>query len=109
MKTIRIVVAVMALAVAASWSARAQTLTTLHSFCSITNIGVCLDGAFPANLVHGTDGNFYGATSAGGTNDIGTIFHITPEGTLTTLHQFSGHLGAADGATPRLDLESGRS
>ena len=107
MKTIRIVVAVMALAVAASWSARAQTLTTLHSFCSITDIGVCLDGAFPASLIHGTDGNFYGATSAGGTNDIGTIFQLTPEGTLTTPHQFSGHLGAADGATPRLDLESG--
>ena len=108
MKNIRIFIAVMILAVAASWSARAQTLTTLHSFCSITNIGdVCLDGSFPSHLIAGTDGKFYGATSSGGTNDVGTIFQLTTEGTLTTLHQFSGNLGVADGASPLLNLESG--
>lgn len=47
-------------------------------------------------LVLGTDGNFYG-TSFGepGAGD-GTIFQVTPAGTFTTLHTFSG----ADGATP---------
>ncbi|MGD1017677.1 MAG: choice-of-anchor tandem repeat GloVer-containing protein, partial [Verrucomicrobiia bacterium] len=88
-------------------SANGQTLTTLYSFCSSKNIDdVCLDGAYPANLIHGSDGNFYGATSAGGTKDIGTIFKLTPEGTLTTLHQFSGVAGVADGSVPVLSLES---
>jgi uncharacterized repeat protein (TIGR03803 family) len=67
------------------------TLTTLYSFCSKTD---CTDGALPnAGLVQATDGNFYGTTVAGGTpiadTDYGTVFKITPEGTLTTLHSFS--------------------
>jgi uncharacterized repeat protein (TIGR03803 family) len=107
MKTIRNFIAVMILVLAASWSAQAQTLTTLYSFCNITNISdICTDGSNPADLIHGTDGNFYGATLSGGTNDIGTIFTITPEGTLTTLHQFSGVAGVADGSVPILSLES---
>jgi uncharacterized repeat protein (TIGR03803 family) len=63
------------------------TLTPLHSF-NVT------DGAYPrGGLVQGTDGNFYGTTS--GTHPItgtfvgfGTVFNITPSGTLTTLHSF---------------------
>ena len=108
MKTIRIVLGVLIL-VTMGWigAANAQTLTTLYTFCSITNISdICLDGAYPANLIHGSDGNFYGATSAGGTNDIGTIFQLTSEGTLTTLHQFSGVAGVADGSEPDLSLEN---
>jgi len=63
-------------------------LTTLYSFCSQTS---CTDGESPvAGLVQASDGNFYGATTAGGTNSDGTIFRITPGGTLTTLHSFSG-------------------
>ncbi len=48
-------------------------LTTLHSFD-------LSDGAYPeAALVLGTDRNFYGTTSSGGTGgDGGTIFQITP-------------------------------
>jgi uncharacterized repeat protein (TIGR03803 family) len=108
MKTIRVFIAVMILVLAASWSAQAQTLTTLYSFCAITNSGfICSDGSTPSHLIHGTDGNFYGSTTSGGTNDLGTIFKLTPEGTLTTLHQFSGHLGVADGSVPLLSLESG--
>ncbi|MGA2188318.1 MAG: choice-of-anchor tandem repeat GloVer-containing protein [Steroidobacteraceae bacterium] len=66
-------------------------LTTLYSFCSKTE---CTDGALPnAGLVQATDGNFYGTTDSGGTpvmdTDYGTVFKITPEGTLTTLHSFS--------------------
>jgi len=44
--------------------------------------------------VQGSDGNFYGTTSLGGASDTlagyGTVFTITPAGTLTTLHSFSG-------------------
>jgi uncharacterized repeat protein (TIGR03803 family) len=82
-------------------------LTTLHSFCSQTN---CTDGALPdAALVQATDGNFYGTTSQGGANSClffgtnvgcGTVFKITPGGTLTTLHSFDG----TDGSNPAAAL-----
>jgi uncharacterized repeat protein (TIGR03803 family) len=55
------------------------------------------DGQGPiAGLVQGSDGNFYGTTSGGGTHGFGTVFKITPEGALTLLHSFGG----ADGAAP---------
>jgi uncharacterized repeat protein (TIGR03803 family) len=69
-------------------------LTTLYSFCGKTN---CTDGEGPfAPLVLGTDGNFYGVTNYGGAYNSGTIFKITPAGTLTTLHSFDG----TDGSGP---------
>jgi uncharacterized repeat protein (TIGR03803 family) len=63
-------------------------LTTLYSFCAQTN---CTDGQAPGSgLVQATDGNFYGVTALGGTNGgYGTVFKITPNGTLTTLHSFN--------------------
>jgi uncharacterized repeat protein (TIGR03803 family) len=71
-------------------------LTTLHSFCAQTG---CPDGRQPiASLVQGTDGNLYGTTSFGGANNDGTIFKITPEGQLTTLHVFNGTDGSAPSA-----------
>jgi uncharacterized repeat protein (TIGR03803 family) len=46
-------------------------------------------GASPvAGLVQGTDGNYYGMTSTGGTNSVGTVFRVTPAGALTTLVSF---------------------
>jgi uncharacterized repeat protein (TIGR03803 family) len=69
-------------------------LTTLYSFCAQTG---CADGQIPyAGLVQGADGDFYGTTEVGGTNGNGTVFKITPEGKLTTLHRFAG----ADGSEP---------
>src|SRR5215831_4589065 len=69
-------------------------LTTLHNF-DFT------DGAIPlGGLIQATDGNFYGATINGGKGSAcggcGTVFKITPEGVLTTLHNFDG----TDGANP---------
>lgn len=66
-------------------------LTTLHSFDGT-------DGAYlTAGLVQASDGNFYGTTSSGGANQYyGTVFKITPSGTLTVLHSFDG----ADGNYP---------
>jgi uncharacterized repeat protein (TIGR03803 family) len=61
------------------------TLTTLHRFCSQAS---CADGYNPSQLVQATDGNFYAAASTGGANGQGTIFKMTPTGTLTTLYSF---------------------
>src|ERR1700728_344009 len=79
------------------------TLTTLYSFCSQSD---CTDGAFPyAALVQATNGDFYGTTYAGGTNAVGTnghgtVFKITPGGTLTTVHRFCSQSGCTDGSGP---------
>jgi len=71
------------------------TLTTLYSLCSQGGSS-CTDGAYPsAALVQGTDGNFYGTTSAGGAKGLGTVFNITPSGTLTTYYTFDGTAGAS--------------
>jgi len=68
------------------------TPVTLYNFCSQTN---CTDGSNPAaTLVQGSDGNFYGTTSRGGASDSGTVFKITPSGTLTTLYSFDGTTAA---------------
>ena len=74
----------------------AGRLTTLYSFDSYP------DGAYPeAGLIQGTDGNFYGTTSQGGTNGVaGTVFQITPSGTLTTLYDFCSKTNCADGTGP---------
>jgi len=70
------------------------TLTALHAFTGGA------DGKSPyAGLVQGTDGNFYGTTSAGGANGYGTVFKITPAGTLSTLHSFTGNDGSNSQAT----------
>jgi uncharacterized repeat protein (TIGR03803 family) len=62
------------------------TLTTLYSFCAEK---YCSDGYFPvAGLIQATDGNFYGTTPGGGETGYGTVFKITPKGTLTTLFSF---------------------
>jgi uncharacterized repeat protein (TIGR03803 family) len=65
--------------------------SVLHSFDGA-------DGYFlVAGLVLATDGNFYGTTQQGGTTDnLGTIFKITPGGTFTTLYNFTG----PDGGQP---------
>jgi len=70
------------------------TFTTIYNFCSLS---LCADGSGPfSGLVQGTDGNFYGTTSGGGTGFLyGTVFKITPNGTLTTLHSFTGSDGSA--------------
>ena len=67
-------------------------VTTLYNFCSLEN---CADGDQPQNIYLATDGNFYGITSFGGANGLGTIFQMTPGGTLTTLHSFDGTDGSA--------------
>ncbi len=80
------------------------TLTTLHNFADDT------DGYYPdAGLALGNDGNFYGTTlvpgagaapTSGPNAAYGTVFKITPGGSLTTLHSFD----FSDGANPSAAL-----
>lgn len=61
------------------------------------------------NLLLAADGNFYGVTERGGAFGNGTIFTMTPAGTLTTLLSFSGAGGM--GAYPKgglIQLRDGR-
>jgi len=75
-------------------SSAAQTFNTVANF-DFTN------GSAPnAALIQGTDGNFYGTTLLGGSSDsctdgCGTVFKVTPSGTLTTLHNFDGTDGSS--------------
>jgi uncharacterized repeat protein (TIGR03803 family) len=87
------------------------TLTTIYSFCSLAN---CADGAEPETpLVLGTDGNFYGTTVSGGTGTTycglgcGTVFMLTPNGLLTTLHDFCSEAPCDDGSQPAAGLVQG--
>jgi uncharacterized repeat protein (TIGR03803 family) len=99
-----LVAALVVLAVG-SGSSDAQTLTTLYDFCSPTDDTNCVNGNSPEHLIQGTDGDFYGGTDSGGTNDYGTFFKITPQGTLTTIYQYSSTNGGFGGVD--FDLELG--
>jgi uncharacterized repeat protein (TIGR03803 family) len=80
----------------------AATLRTLHIFHDT-------DGNAPVGaLVLGTNGNFYGATSDGGTDTnciggCGTVFEISPGGAFTSLRSFTN----SDGEAPRGGLAQG--
>lgn len=85
------------------------TLTDLDSFCSDPIAGCSsLYGAYPRGLILGLDGNFYGLTYEGGANSnisicqfgCGTVFKITPGGTLSLVYDFCAQQSCTDGAEP---------
>jgi len=67
------------------------TLATLHNFGDETE-----GAAITSGLVQASDGNFYGSTNLAGPNGYGSVFTVTPTGTVTVLLSFN----ATDGATP---------
>jgi uncharacterized repeat protein (TIGR03803 family) len=79
-------------------------LTTLYTFCSQSG---CSDGQDPCGgLVQASNGDLYGTTAGGGNvnHPGGTIFKITPSGTLTTLYSFCSQSDCPDGAGPEARL-----
>jgi uncharacterized repeat protein (TIGR03803 family) len=72
----------------------AGAVTTLHSFFA----GSADGGWNDADLLQGSDGNFYGTTLSGGSSNDGTVYKVTPAGVVTTLHSFT-RVGT-DGSNP---------
>lgn len=66
--------------------------TNLVSFTGLG--GACPGGSPYCGLVVGADGNLYGTTTAGGSNNLGTVFQLTPGGGFTSLFAFNGTNGA---------------
>ncbi len=75
----------------------AGTLTTLAVFCRLT-------GFHPNSpLVQAANGNFYSTTAMGGVStsaDQGTVYEMTPTGSITSLYSFCLQTGCPDGKTP---------
>ncbi len=65
------------------------TFTALHFFNYTYG-----EGGYPGPLVAGSDGYFYGVTSNGGDNNLGTVFQISADGsTFNTLYYFASSVG----------------
>lgn len=79
----------------------AYSSTVLHAFTS----SGATDGAKPsAGLFQASDGTLYGTTRIGGANNVGSVFQISPTGTVTTLYSFTG---GNDGSQPTTSLVQG--
>ena len=82
------------------------TFTAGHYVYSAGNHYTNSEGAFPyAGLTQGTNGNFYGAASAGGIDGLGALFEVTPGGTFTPLLTFTNANGANPGGTLALGAD----
>jgi len=79
-------------------------LTVLYNFCSVGGDS-CSDGSAPVSgLVMDSAGNLYGTTRQGGAHGplYGTVFKLSPNGTLTTLHSFNSN--GIEGVNPLAGL-----
>ncbi|MGA2173647.1 MAG: choice-of-anchor tandem repeat GloVer-containing protein [Verrucomicrobiota bacterium] len=72
----------------------AQSIQTIYSFNGASH---------PNGLTLGNDGNFYGTTEEGGSDNEGTVFQVTTNGALTTLVSFN----VTNGAQPDAPLTLG--
>src|SRR5271154_1319222 len=93
MRRIKSLATVIGVAVFAGHTIDANAQATVNTIASFNGT----DGVSPGGLVADSQGDFYGTTSTGGTNNDGTVFEI-PAGTNTinTLVSFNG----TDGADP---------
>jgi uncharacterized repeat protein (TIGR03803 family) len=78
--------------------AKKSSEKVLHAFAGS-------DGANPmAGLIADKAGNFYGTTETGGLNRQGTVFELTPDGSLNVLYNFCALSGCSDGEQPTAGL-----
>lgn len=90
-----------ATAIAARFSGSPRAARWRRSILFVPKSG-CQDGKGPlGGLAGSANGDFYGTTQyGGGSNSDGTVFKITPSGSLTTLYAFCPESGCADGIHP---------
>ena len=92
--------------------AQTYTESLVYSFCTQIQTA-CSDGVYPSNPVQALDGNFYGTTDYGGiyySNSApgnGSIYKLTPDGALTTIHSFCQNYACPDGSNPNSALVQG--
>ena len=73
--------------------ANSQTFSVLYNLGS--NPGDPIDGGTTPNVVaQGRDGNLYTTSWAGGANNLGTVYKVTPAGALTVLYSFDSTHGS---------------
>jgi uncharacterized repeat protein (TIGR03803 family) len=81
-------------------------ISPIGAYTNLYSFGYSPDGFNPyAELVQGSDSNFYGTTYFGGLRGVGTVFRITPSGVYTNLYSFGG--SPADGNFPAAGLVQG--
>jgi len=82
---------------------------TAYAFAVATNTYELLKGkvpGFPSGpLFLASDGNLYGATSSGGSDEAGAVFRIISGGKLKTVYSFTG---LDDGTSPNAPLVQGK-
>jgi uncharacterized repeat protein (TIGR03803 family) len=89
-----------------SYSGSVFRVTATGEVTDIHTFGRYAPGGFPppppdpagmnllTGLIPASDGGFYGTTNRGGANDLGTIFHIAPAGSVRVLHDFEADEGS---------------
>ena len=79
--------------------------TLLYSFCA-EGAPCALTGAYPTGGVTlGFDGNLWGTTEDGGKDSAGTVFKMTPAGTLTLVYSFTN---GKDDSAPNFTVLQGQ-
>jgi uncharacterized repeat protein (TIGR03803 family) len=73
--------------------------TVLHAFGASQGV---IHGPL-SGLVEASDGNFYG-TSAGGTDENGTVYSMSPDGTVTLVHEFQNDMALGTLPSPTAPL-----
>jgi uncharacterized repeat protein (TIGR03803 family) len=82
--------------------AHAQAVSVLYNFGS--KAADPLQPSYSGSIAQGRDGDLYTTSPVGGTSGHGTAFKISPSGTLTVLHNFTG---LTDGNMPNGGLTLG--
>jgi uncharacterized repeat protein (TIGR03803 family) len=89
-------------AVPATIKANAGRVTRSVAACNlIYQFGGQPDGSVPQAGLANLEGKLYGTTTAGGTDDLGTVYSVTSSGSEAILHSFTG---SPDGDIPEAGL-----